>query len=216
MKYFPDYKNELSSNSDWIKTKYRFTRNLEQAFVDHLKTLAAKDAVLYFSDTVRVCFLKKISDDLFSTEGSWITTKTNRLADYFDSVGNEHRGYLLKSVKTSVSRTVEEVSDMAGFDGAVIYNCDPTEQFSAFTAKCKALETEAFLLGSQQFATATKLQDGESISYTVDGVRFDRVFKLDRSMKGTIALNPTFDMGLSASLLSSYRFSRLDFERAGK
>ena len=85
LKYFPDYKNELSSNSDWIKTKYRFTRNLEQAFVDHLKTLAAKDAVLYFSDTVRVCFLKKISDDLFSTEGSWITTKTNRLADYFDS-----------------------------------------------------------------------------------------------------------------------------------
>ena len=138
------------------------------------------------------------------------------LPDYFDSVGNEHRGYLLKSMKTSVSRALEEVSDIAGFDGAVIYNCNPTEQFSAFTAKCKALETEAFLLGSQQFATATKLQDGESISYTVDGVRFDRVFKLDTSMKGIIALNPTFDMGLSAALLSSYRFSRLDFERAGK
>jgi NADH-quinone oxidoreductase subunit G len=35
-------------------------------------------------------------------------------------------------------------------------------------------------------------------------------------MKGTIALNPIFDMGLSGALLSSYRFSRLDFERVGK
>jgi NADH-quinone oxidoreductase subunit G len=33
-------------------------------------------------------------------------------------------------------------------------------------------------------------------------------------MKGTIALNPTFDMGLSASSLSSYRFSRLVYEKA--
>lgn len=138
------------------------------------------------------------------------------LPDYFDSVGNEHRGYLLKSMKTSVNRVLEEVSEIDGFDGAVIYHCNPAEQFSAFTQKCGSLKTEAFLLGSQQFAMATKLQDGENISYTIDGVNFDRVFKIDTSMKGTIALNPTFDMGLSGALLSSYRFSRLDFERAGK
>jgi len=53
------------------------------------------------------------------------------------------------------------------------------------------------------------LQDGDIIEFEVDGVSFCRVFKIDTSMKGTIALNPTFDMGLSASLLSSYRFSRL-------
>jgi NADH-quinone oxidoreductase subunit G len=35
-------------------------------------------------------------------------------------------------------------------------------------------------------------------------------------MKGTIALNPTFDMGLSASSVSSYRFSRLAFEKTNK
>lgn len=138
------------------------------------------------------------------------------LPDHFDVVGNEHRGYLLKRMKTSVSRTLDEVSDIEGFDGAVIYNCNPTEQFSPFTAKCKALKSEAFLLGSQQFAAATKLQDGQSISYSMDGVHVDRVFKIDTSMKGTIALNPTFDMGLSAALLSSYRFRRLDFERVGK
>jgi len=137
------------------------------------------------------------------------------LPDYFDSVGHENRGYLLKAQKVSVKRTLEAVADIEGFDGAVIYNCNPTDQFSAFTAKSPLLKDEAVLLGSQQFATATKLKDGENIKYTLDGVAFDRVFKIDTSMKGTIALNPTFDMGLSSALLSSYRFSRLDFERAG-
>ena len=137
------------------------------------------------------------------------------LPDYFDSVGNEYRGYLLKAQKTSVNRVLDEVAELEGFDGPVIYNCNPSEQFSAFTAKSRLLKDEAVLLGSQQFATATKLQDGDRINYTLDGVKFDRVFKIDTSMKGTIALNPTFDMGLSGALLSSYRFSRLDFERAG-
>jgi len=137
------------------------------------------------------------------------------LPDYFDSVGNEHRGYLLKYKKVPVSRTLEEVEELEGFDGAVIYNCNPTDQFSAFTAKSSLLEDEAVLLGSQQFAVVTKLKDGERITFTIDGVNFDRLFKIDTSMKGTIALNPTFDMGLSGALVSSYRFKRLDFERAG-
>ena len=137
------------------------------------------------------------------------------LPDYFDTVGNEHRGYLLKSQKVSVKRAFDEVEEIEGFDGAVIYNCNPTEQFSPFTAKSKLLKDEAVLLGSQQFATATKLQDGEMIVFTVDGVKFDRVFKIDTTMKGTIAVNPTFDRELSTALLSSYRFSRLDFERLG-
>jgi len=143
------------------------------------------------------------------------SAKFDDLPDYFDSVGNEHRGYLLKSKKVSVSRTLEEVEELEGFDGAVIYNCDPTEQFSAFTAKSSNLEDEAVLLGSQQFAVVTKLKDGERIQFTVDDVNFDRLFKIDTSMKGTIALNPIFDMGLSGALVSSYRFKRLDFERAG-
>ncbi len=135
------------------------------------------------------------------------------LPDYFDTVGTEHRGYLLGERKIFLDETLDEVAELNGFDGAVVYNCNPTEQFSAFTNICEPLEQEAFLLGSLQFATATKLSEGESISYSIDGVTFKRVFKIDTSMKGTIALNPTFDMGLSASLVSSYRFSRLDFTK---
>jgi NADH-quinone oxidoreductase subunit G len=51
------------------------------------------------------------------------------------------------------------------------------------------------------------------IEFVIDEVVFKRVFRIDTSMKGTIALNPLFDMGLSAALLSSYRFNRLKFQR---
>jgi NADH-quinone oxidoreductase subunit G len=148
-------------------------------------------------------------------EKGFQTQEFDALPDYFDTVGTEHRGYLLEERETSVDETLDELAELDGFDGAVVYNCNPTEQFSAFTNICKPLEQEAFLLGSSQFATATKLQDGESISYDIDGVTFKRVFKIDTSMKGTIALNPTYDMGLSAPLVSSYRFGRLDFTRIG-
>jgi len=137
------------------------------------------------------------------------------LPDYFDTVGTEHRGYLLSEQETAVDETLEEVAELDGFDGAIVYQCNPKEQFSAFTAICEPLTEEAFLLGSQQFATATKLSDGESISFVIDGVTFKRVFKIDTSMKGTIALNPTYDMGLSTPLVSSYRFSRLEIMKVG-
>ena len=141
--------------------------------------------------------------------------KFDDLPNYFDAVGNENRGYILKAQKVSLNRKIDEVGEMDGFDGAVVYSCNPTEQFSPFTAKSKLLDDKAVLLGSGQFATVTKLKDGEKITFTIDGITFDRVFTIDTTMKGTIAVNPTFDMGLSTALLSSYRFSRLDFERVG-
>jgi NADH-quinone oxidoreductase subunit G len=138
------------------------------------------------------------------------------LPDYFDTIGTEHRGYLLEECETLVDESLEEVAELDGFDGAVVYTCNPKEQFSAFTNLCEPLKEEAFLLGSSQFAVVTKLSDGESISFTVDGMTFKRVFKIDTSMKGTIALNPTYDMGLSAPLVSSYRFSRVEIMQEKK
>jgi NADH-quinone oxidoreductase subunit G len=136
------------------------------------------------------------------------------LPDYFDATGREMRGYLLEPRKVSVKRTLEEVEELDTYDGAVIYRCDPVDQFSPFTAKSSLLKDEAVLTGSRQFAVVTKLQEGDVIEFEMDGIRFCRVFKIDTSMKGTIALNPTFDMGLSASSVSSYRFGRLAFKKS--
>ncbi|MDM5263142.1 hypothetical protein PF327_02930 [Sulfurovum sp. XTW-4] len=103
--------------------------------------------------------------------------------------------------------TLDEIDDLPVYDGAVTYTYRKVEN-----AMEKCLR-ESVLIGSKQFSTATKLQDGDMISFEIEGVKFERVFKIDTSMKGTIALNPTFDINLSASLLSSYRFSRLAFEK---
>jgi len=105
---------------------------------------------------------------------------------------------------------IEEPVEVEGIDGAVVYNCNPQEHFSPFTAKSKILPNSSYLLGSKQFAVASKLKDGDSVKFVIDEIEFNRVFKIDTSLKGTIALNPTYDMGLSTALLSSYRFSRLE------
>jgi len=135
------------------------------------------------------------------------------LPDYYDITGEEHRGYLLEERTVPVVERFEEVAEPQDFDGAIVYRCDPQEHFSPFTAMSKELASEAHLVGSVQFATAAKLQDGDVVSFDIDGVKFERVFKIDTSMKGTIALNPAYDMGLSWALLSSYRFSQVKFER---
>ena len=73
------------------------------------------------------------------------------------------------------------------------------------------ISSEGLLTGSETFAKETGLKDGQSVTFTIGGIEFERLFKIDTSMKGSIALNPTFDMGLSAALISSYRFSHVDF-----
>jgi len=132
------------------------------------------------------------------------------LPNHFDITGVEHRGYVLDEVNTDIDEDIEEPIEVEGIDGAVIYNCNPQEHFSPLTAKSKILPSQVYLLGSKQFAIASKLSNGNSIKFKIDNIEFTRVFKIDTSLKGTIALNPTYDMGLSTALLSSYRFNRLE------
>ncbi len=135
------------------------------------------------------------------------------LPNHFELTGEEKRGYILEPISTKIDGVLEEPVESDGIDGAVIYNCNPQEHFSPFTAKSELLKQNIYLLGSKQFSIASKLQDGDEISFEIDGVLFNRVFKIDTSLKGTIAINPTYDLGLSSALLSSYRFRRL--ERVG-
>jgi NADH-quinone oxidoreductase subunit G len=103
--------------------------------------------------------------------------------------------------------TLDEIDDLPVYDGALIYT------YKAEKLVDQPREIEKILSGSEQFSIATKLQDGDLISFEIEGVKFVRVFKIDTSMKGIIALNPTYEIDLSTSLLSSYRFSRLAFEK---
>ncbi len=137
------------------------------------------------------------------------------LPDYFDMQGVEHRGYMLEEVAVQANGVVEKLSSIENLSGAIVYNCDPQEHFSPLTAQSDNLTSEAPLIGSETFAQEQGLTEGDTICYSIDGVQFERVFKIDTSMKGAVALNPTFDMGLSTALLSSYRFNQVDLEKVG-
>ncbi len=132
------------------------------------------------------------------------------LPDYFDNSGIEHRGYLLDVKSVKINENFDEIEELPTFDGAIVYNCNEHTNMNAFTNITNAFESnEIYLKGSRQFANIVKIQDGEEIIFNTNGIKYQRVFKIDEGMKGTIALNPTFDMDLNKSINSSYRFSHL-------
>jgi len=141
----------------------------------------------------------------------------DELPDYFAVDGTNHRGYRLKTVECGGDgTTIAPVADIRSYDGAVVYRCDYGRSFNPFTASTTQLGDEKGILrGSSQFASAAKISDGDRVRFEADGVLFERVFNIDTSMKGTVALNPTFDIGLSSFAISSYRFSQVKIEKIG-
>jgi NADH-quinone oxidoreductase subunit G len=119
----------------------------------------------------------------------------------------QHCLYKLKPQERNKAFELDEIDDLPVYDGALVYT------YKIQKAKLKEHQKSDVLYGSNQFAMATKLQDGDLISFEIEGVKFRRVFKIDTHLKGVIALNPVFDIKLSAYLISSYRFSRLAFEK---
>jgi len=138
------------------------------------------------------------------------------LPDYFDAVGTEHRGYLLERRSLEGNALPEEPEELESYDGTILYRCNPGPQFSPFTARAHQLEREAELRGSAQFAAAAKLADGDRVRFVQDGIEYERVFRIDTAMKGTVAINPVFDRGLRSFAISSYRFSPVKIEKAGE
>jgi len=119
----------------------------------------------------------------------------------------QHCIYKLLPQERKEALSFDDVDDLPVYDGALVYT------YHVEKVKEEEDQKRDILTASKQFALATKLQDGDQITYEVGGMKFQRVFKIDTHMKGVIALNPVFDIKLSADLISSYRFSRLAFEK---
>ncbi len=141
------------------------------------------------------------------------STEFDELPDYYDIQGQEHRGYLLTDGVIQRDGEPDDISDLPTYDGIVIYQCNEGNQFSAFTNRTKQLKNDAKLRGSVQFSAVAKLNEGDRVKFTLDGIEYQRVFTIDTSMKGTVAINPTFDMGLSSASVSYYRFSQPKLEK---
>ena len=136
------------------------------------------------------------------------------LGNFYSSKGEDLRGYRLDAVKVHRGGHPEEVAELPEFNGAVIYHANPVLQFNAYTAKTEQLENDNNLYGSASFAAAARLSDGDAVTFTYAGETVRRVFKLDDTLKGTVALHPTFDLGLNVR--SDYRFEQVNFMRESK
>ncbi len=132
------------------------------------------------------------------------------LENFLSPLGEERRGYILDEVICSAEGKLEELDDMPEFNGTIIYHCDPVLQFNNYTYKTTQLPKESFLTGSAQFSVAAKISDGDIVEIGYADTKIQRVFRVDSELKGTIALNPTFDISVDAS---RYRFEKSKIKR---
>jgi len=133
------------------------------------------------------------------------------LENFYSVYGEDVRGYILDEVACNADGEIQEVQELPEFNGTVIYHCDPVLQFNAFTNKTKQLEKDNTLRGSAQFAAAARISDGDEVEIQLASKSIRRRFQLDNELKGTIALNPTFDIGKD---FSQYRFEKSKIVRA--
>ena len=132
------------------------------------------------------------------------------LENFLTPYGEDKRGYILDEVTCETDSEVAPIEELPEFNGSVIYNCNPVLQFNAFTNKTHQLEKDTTLRGSAQFAAAAKIADGDVVEISFASKTIQRVFKQDEELKGTIALNPTFDLGQD---FSRYRFEKSKIAR---
>ena len=127
------------------------------------------------------------------------------LENFLNAYGEDVRGYLLDEVACVSDGVVDEIAELPEFNGTVIYHSNPVLQFNAYTNSSKHLENDTTLRGSTQFAQVAKINDGDAVEVSFAGVSLQRVFKIDTDLKGTIALNPSFDMNLA---IDRYKFEK--------
>jgi hypothetical protein len=80
---FPDKDGLLYSDEGWRRRTWGFARTIEDDFIRLLASLCKPGGFIYLADTVHVCWLEENAGE-FMTEGAWIATRTNRLADYVE------------------------------------------------------------------------------------------------------------------------------------
>ncbi len=98
-----------------------------------------------------------------------------------------------------------------------MYRCEPLNQFNNSTAKSLLLQTNSHLTGSNSFATNAKLKDGDIVSIEYDGQITTKQFMIDETIKGEIALYPTFDSELNQDSISiGYRYKQVKIKCASK
>lgn len=136
------------------------------------------------------------------------------LAARYANEVKDTRGYELRSHSVKADGKLSNVDELPEFNGTVLYACNPVLQFTPNTQKAHQLGEEACLTGSEQFAIAAKLSDGDRVEFSFGEAKQSRTFKIDSGLKGTVALNPEYDLGLAA-MPGSYRYQTVKISKVG-
>ncbi len=147
-------------------------------------------------------------------EKGFNATAFDHLGNFYGSLGEDNRGYLLETQDVDANGKLESVESLPEFNGTVIYRCNPVNQFNSYTARTAQLERDSALRGSAQFAAAARISDGDTVEIQSNGSIEVRTFVLDNTLKGTIALSPTFDTEFGV-INESYRFEKIKIVRVG-
>ena len=172
--------------------------NVALAFEGYILNDLANALGIYKENTI------DYTRELDSSKG-FQAVEFDALENFLAQDGEDIRGYILDEVTCSVDGSLEPVDELPEFNGTVIYHCDPVLQFNKYTNSTKQLEKDNSLRGSAQFAAAAKISDGDEVEVSFASRTIKRVFKQDDELKGTIALNPTFDIGKD---FAQYRFEK--------
>ena len=155
--------------------------------------------------------------ELLGNTREFKSMKFDEMKNGFDKYGNDLRGYSLNQFEVNLMDELPlEIEALETYNGTIIYRCEPLHQFNKATGKSLLLQSDTHLRGSASFATAAKIQSGDKVNIIYNGQVKTKMFKIDTTIKGTIALYPTFDDGLSDDLIpSGYRFKRVKIEKVG-
>ena len=137
-------------------------------------------------------------------------TEFDHLENFLTHLGEDNRGYNLENYDIHREFKLDEIAELPEFNGSVIYQSNPVLQFNGYTAKAQELPKDATLRGSKQFAVAAKIKDGDRVLVTFGNSTIERNFVIDEGLKGTIAINPTFDIQVESN---RYRFEKSKIER---
>jgi NADH-quinone oxidoreductase subunit G len=136
------------------------------------------------------------------------------LKNGFDKYGNDQRGYQLKVQECDINIVLEDIDELSSYNGSVIYRCEPLHQFNKATGTSLLLQSDTHLRGSAAFATAAKIKAGDLVNIVCGEQVTTRTFKVDNTIKGTVALYPTFDNGLNEDIVSlGYRYKQVKIEK---
>lgn len=129
----------------------------------------------------------------------------------FDNLG---AGYSLKCLKVEQNIELEEIDELDSYNGSVVYLCNQNNQFNYNTAKSNNLKNTSVLYGSESFAQAAKIKDGDEIVVDFGSIHNKKLFKIDRELKGTVGIYNIFDELLSGDSVSSgYRYQKVKISK---